>query len=240
MNKNKGGNRPLIGVMPQSNQGNHQIHISTAYFDSIKKAGGLPILLPFGQDDSDIHQLTLLCDGFVFTGGQDVNPALYEEDLCVCANEILPLRDSFEQKMFSSILSVNKPILAICRGMQIINVCNGGTLFQDIQLQKKQDIPIQHDQKSAPSIAVHIIHLREGNILKEIIGRSDISVNSLHHQGIKFLGTGLTSQATSNDGLIEAFSIDAIDFGIGVQWHPEMLKTKDSDNLFGAFIKACH
>lgn len=234
--------KPIIGVMPQYDLQADRIQIVPDYFKMILRTGGIPILLPMVQSVEDGRVLVEGCDGFLFTGGQDVNPRLYEEDLCACTDEIFPERDAFEQMMYHLVLKAGKPVLAICRGMQLINIACGGRLFQDVRIQSREERPLWHDQRKRPEAPAHSVRVQEGGLLHGIVGEKELMVNSMHHQGIQRLGRGLTSQAIARDSLIEAFSVDALDFGLGVQWHPEMLGYGDgaSRKIFEAFINASH
>jgi len=232
--------KPIIGVLPQFNTIVKKIWVSPPYMNGIIEAGGLPVLLPFVKKKKDIKMLAKEFDGFLFTGGQDVNPSLYGQPLCNCSNEISPKRDELEENLLDAIIKENKPILGICRGMQLINVFFGGTLKQDILGSKKIGMTLQHDQKTPPNIPVHEINIIEDSLLYQILGKDRILVNSMHHQGIGELADGLLPVATSVDGLVEAVQIKNLDFGIAVQWHPELLWRTDTNarKLFTAFVKA--
>ncbi|MBK5245561.1 MAG: gamma-glutamyl-gamma-aminobutyrate hydrolase family protein [Eubacteriaceae bacterium] len=233
-------NKAIIGVLPQLNSKEKKIWVSPAYMNGIIEAGGLPVLLPFLKDKKDIKTLAKQFDGFLFTGGQDVNPSLYGQPLCNCSNEISPKRDQLEEDLFNAILKENKPVLGICRGMQLINVVLGGTLKQDILGVKKIGMTLQHDQKTPFNIPVHDINILKESLLYQILGQDKILVNSMHHQGIGKLAEGLLSVATSVDDLVEAVQIKDLDFGLAVQWHPELLWRLDTNahKLFTALVKA--
>ncbi|MDD4191562.1 MAG: gamma-glutamyl-gamma-aminobutyrate hydrolase family protein, partial [Mangrovibacterium sp.] len=233
-------NKPMIGVLPQFDAKENRIWVSPPYMNAIIEAGGLPVLLPFIKSKKDIKMLAEKFDGFLFTGGQDVNPSLYGQPLCDCSNEISPKRDQLEENLLKVIIKENKPVLGICRGMQLINVVLGGTLYQDILVSEKIGMTLQHNQKTPPEIPVHEISVLENTLLFQILGKEKISVNSLHHQGIQELAEGLLPAATSVDDLVEAVQIKDLDFGIAVQWHPELLLGTDANarKLFTAFVKA--
>lgn len=232
--------KPLIGVLPQYQVAEHKIRIFPEYMDAIMDAGGIPFLLPFARRKKDLKKIVQKLDGFLFTGGQDVSPELYHQDMCHCSNEILPIRDELETQLFKEILKVNKPVLGICRGLQLINVVLGGTLFQDVNIQNKRKMPLQHEQKAAVNVPVHSITIKAASLLYAITKEEHIDVNSFHHQGIKKLGNYLEVVDRSNDGLIEAVQIKTLDFGLAVQWHPELLYSDNvhAQKLFKAFIKA--
>lgn len=208
--------------------------------NAVLEGGGLPILLPFVNNKNDITSLVEQFDGFLFTGGQDINPTLYGQALNNCTDEISPKRDEFEINLFKTIMTYNKPVLGICRGMQLINVALGGTLKQDILGLKDTCIHLQHFQKTPYDIPVHEIEIKQNTLIHQILQKNIICVNSVHHQAIEKLAKGLSITATSEDKLIEAFEITDLDFGIAVQWHPERLCNTDinSRKLFAAFIDA--
>ncbi|HAZ05536.1 MAG TPA: amidotransferase [Acetobacterium sp.] len=232
--------KPIIGVLPQYNAIEKRIYIAPPYMNGILEGGGLPVLLPFAKNKTDIKTLVREFNGFLFTGGQDINPSLYGQPLCNCSDEISPKRDELELNLFKAILKENKPVLGICRGMQLINVALGGTLKQDILGVKEIGMTLQHFQKTPFDIPVHEISIQKNTLLHQILDKDKILVNSVHHQGIGNLANGLSSIATSLDDLIEAVEIKALDFGIGVQWHPEQLLKTDSNakKLFAAFVNA--
>ncbi len=232
--------KPLIGVMPQYNAVEKRIYIAEHYMNGIFEGGGLPVMLPFVKSKNDIKALVKKFDGFLFTGGQDINPSLYGQPLYDCSDEISPKRDELELNLFKAILKENKPVLGICRGMQLINVALGGTLKQDILGAKEVGMTLQHLQKTPYDTPVHEVSIKKDTLIHKILGKEKILVNSAHHQGIERLGKGLLSIATSVDELIEAIEIKGLDFGIAVQWHPEQLLKTDPNarKLFVAFVNA--
>lgn len=233
-------NKPMIGVLPQYNAIEKRIYIAPPYMNGILEGGGLPVLLPFVKNKKDIKTLAKEFDGFLFTGGQDINPSLYGQPLCNCSDEISPRRDELELNLFKAIIKENKPVLGICRGMQLINVALGGTLKQDILGVREIGMTLQHFQKTPFDIPVHEINIEKNTLLHKILEKDRILVNSVHHQGIGNLGNGLTAIATSVDDLVEAIEIRDLDFGIAVQWHPEQLLKTDNNarKLFTAFVNA--
>lgn len=235
-------NKPMIGVLPQYNAIENKIYIAPPYMNGIIEGGGLPVLLPFVKNKKDIYTLAKEFDGFLFTGGQDINPSLYGQPLCNCSDEIAPRRDDLEINLFKAIIKENKPVFGICRGMQLINVALGGTLKQDILGVREIGMTLQHFQKTPFDIPVHEINIEKNTLLYRILEKDKILVNSIHHQGIGNLAKGLLPVATSVDDLIEAVEIKALDFGIAVQWHPEQLLKTDNNarKLFAAFINAAN
>ena len=199
-----------------------------AYIRAVSLAGGIPILL---LPNTPCDDLISLVDGLLLQGGIDVTPSLYnEEKLPECGNCDLE-EDLFHISLVNSAIKQNKPILGICRGIQVINVALGGTLYQDLESKWHK----HYEDYEEPC---HKIKIKEGTKLYSIFNDDSIAVNSLHHQGIKKLGKGLTASAYSEDGLIEGIENELI---IGIQCHPEALKEKNYEflELFNFFINEC-
>ncbi len=228
----------VIGVTPaQSDKGN--ITINQDYLNAIIRAGAAPVLLPMTEDESVQSALLTRIDGLLLSGGADVAPALYGEETLPCCGEILEIRDRFEISMVQKALKIGLPVLGICRGLQVMNVAMGGTLYQDIATQ----LPgaIKHPCYDTPRDKVHEVTVTEHSKLHRISGTTRIGVNSRHHQGVKKLANGLVATAYSEDGLIEAFECPAEKFVMAVQWHPESLSDRypEAQAIFNAFAEAC-
>ncbi len=237
--------KPIIGISPQLDITNpfRHVRLFPQYQRSLEKAGAIGLMLPLTEDEETLKQICDLCDGFLFTGGQDLEPKLYgetEDENLDFSTGYAPERDRFESLFYPMVEKTGKPILAICRGFQIINVLHGGSIVQDLSLE--EDRPVAHSSfGSDDSNNFHTLNVLENTQLHDIFKRDLVTVNSYHHQGIKTLGEGLTVSGVSDDGLIEAFDIDGLDFGVAVQWHPEVLFDSQIDDgkLFKAFVKAC-
>ena len=228
----------LIGVTPaQSDKGN--ITVNQDYLNAIMRAGAVPVLLPMTEDDKAQTALLSRLDGLLLSGGADVAPALYGEETLPCCGEILPIRDSFEIGIFQKALKASLPVLGICRGIQVINVALGGTLYQDIETQLKG--AIKHPCYDTPRDKVHEVTVTEDSLLYRASGLTRFGVNSRHHQGIKQLGKGLVATAYSGDGLIEAVDYPQARYVTAVQWHPESLSDRypEAQTIFNAFVEAC-
>lgn len=214
--------------------------LNHSYVHAVTEAGGIPLLLAIGVQE-DVKQLTEQLDGLLLSGGFDIDPWKYKEEPHKELGEISPGRDTYELKLAEAFLQANKPVLGICRGHQVLNVVQGGTMYQDIHAQ--HDRPIQqHVQQSRRDHVSHTVHLTQGSRLAEIMGSPSIRVNSFHHQAVKELGDSLVVSGTANDGIIEAVESEKHPFVIGVQWHPEnCVSTGDvySRKLFKAFVHAC-
>lgn len=214
---------------------------SHTYSDVIIRAGGIPVLLPITDDMSVLKQLYLQMDGLVFSGGNDVDPELYGETAQPKTIHVSKMRDSVEKQLMSWSLTDKKPLLAICRGMHLLNVVLDGSLYQDI----RTDLPqaSDHQMSSAKKDVEHLAHklkVDKASRFYKIIESTTISANSHHHQAIKRLASDLIASAWSEDGLIEAVETASSNFVIGVQCHPESLQAVEPkwNLLFSSFV-AC-
>ncbi len=176
-----------------------------------------------------------ICDGFLLSGGGDIDAGWYQEEPLHC-NNISSQRDRFEIELVRHILAGNKPLFAICRGMQVLNVALGGTLVQDLPTQMPSDI--NHNMTKVNDEVVHSVCLQQGSPLKSILKCDKTMVNSYHHQSVKKIAGGLKISALAEDGVVEAIYAPEQVFCLGVQWHPEILNNSDTENLFYAFIAA--
>ncbi len=213
--------------------------VQNTYISAIEKAGGVPVLLPYVKTYESIDAFVRLCDGFLFTGGVDVDPSRYGEEKKASCGEIQLFRDELEFRAFEKIYSLNKPIMAICRGAQLVNVALGGTLYQDIPSEIKTEIKhVQAEDKTFPS---HSVNITSDTPLYDLISKNVMKANSFHHQAIKKLGKGLEVMALADDGITEAVYSVEMRYLRAYQWHPERIIDTDSDNflLFTDFIKAC-
>jgi len=231
--------KKIIGVMPLWDDEKESVWMLPGYLEGIKFAGGLPMIFPMTTDAEDLRQLCDMCDGILFTGGHDVNPALYGEtpmnDSVVFCEE----RDLQERYVFDYCLEKDIPALGICRGIQFMNVCMGGTLWQDLPSQSNS--LINHHMNAPYDRTAHEVLIGEKSRLFELLGRDKIGVNSYHHQAIKELGKGLVCEAVSSDGLIEAVTLPGYKYICAVQWHPEFSFKSDvfSQKIFKSFVANC-
>ncbi|MBP8865399.1 MAG: gamma-glutamyl-gamma-aminobutyrate hydrolase family protein [Acetobacterium sp.] len=232
--------KPLIGILPLYDSVKKSLWMFPGYPEGITAAGGIPVILSILNQNEDIEAIADRLDGFVFSGGQDVDPLHYGEALLKYSNEIYPPRDQLELQLLRAVMARDKPIFGVCRGLQLINVALGGTLYQDINKQLKRDQPIQHFQQNNYEYPVHEVNIATNSRLYEIIGTETIRVNSMHHQAIAHLSSQLIAAATSVDGLVEAVEIRDLCFGLAVQWHPEFLWRNDQNTMkvLSAFVDA--
>lgn len=233
--------KPIIGITPQYDYERDRIWIHPNYMGAIENAGGIPVLLPLDYDEKDGEKIANYFDGFLFPGGPDVDPFLFHEETIPEGGVVIPRRDKMEGNIFRYAYHLNKPMLGICRGIQVFNIFLGGTIFQDMDAQFPSSLPIGHYQKSGNEVCSHSVQINEGSLLQEIVKKDIIKVNSFHHQAIKDLAPSLEVSGTSLDTLIESVYDPHKKFLLGVQWHPEHLYQFDEDanKLFLAFVEAC-
>ncbi len=230
--------KPWIGVVPLVDEEKKSYWMLPGYMEGIREAGGIPLMLPLTSDAENLKQLADRLDGFLFTGGHDVSPKLYQEErspLCgVCCIE----RDEMEKRLFDLAYQNDQPMLGICRGIQLINVLMGGTLYQDLETEYPSGT--EHHQTPPYDIGVHLVTIGKESPLYALLGKHECMVNSYHHQAIRQLAPGLQAMAVSEDGLVEAVYDPERSFLWAVQWHPEFSYQKNSDSrrIFEAFVKA--
>lgn len=224
--------RPVIGILGSHEGG--ELRIPTRYLNALWQGGALGVTLPYTADRERIQEYVNSCDGFLYSGGVDVDPARYGESKQSDSVEIDGERDDFEFAMFPAVYDSGKPILGICRGIQAINVALGGTLYQHME---------GHRQTQPGTERHQLIRLTPGTPLYAICGKGEIYVNSFHHQNVKQLAPGLVTDGVSEDGYIEAFHDPRHRFLLAVQFHPEIYcGCPDDDHaarLFTAFAEAC-
>lgn len=230
--------RPLIGMLVEIDN-ELSAKVLNTYVHAIERTGGIPIPFPYVDEDETVDRLIDSCDGFLFTGGVDIDPVRYGEEAGEYIGDIQRHRDEFEFNVFQRVIKTSKPILAICRGAQLVNVALGGTLYQDIpsEVQTK----ISHRQSEPKFSFSHDVRIMPDTPLYEMMGTEQIHANSFHHQAIKALGKGLEVMAIAEDGIIEAVYLPGERYVRAYQWHPERLVDADTHNrmIFEDFIHAC-
>lgn len=242
--------KPIIGISggfigdpDKGFKGYELSYVSDDYVQSVIRAGGVPLILPISESPEVIAAQVALVDGFVISGGADVDPAYYGEEVLQKNGDISPRRDVFDSLLIEMALESHKPILGICRGMQMMNVVGGGSLYQDLSY--IENCTIKHVQGQLPTVAMHTVEIEEGSILHGIFG-SEVRTNTFHHQAIKDLAPGYKIVAKSKDGLVEAIEKMDTDthhsFVVGVQWHPEMMSSvhENMHALFKRFIESIY
>lgn len=233
--------KPIIGVIPLFDEEKDSIWMVPGYLDSIREAGGIPIILPLKTGKEDLEQILELCGGFLLTGGQDVDPSLYRKERKATCGIACKERDIMEKQVLEYAIKEDKAILGICRGIQFLNACLGGTLYQDLSTEWKGSHPVEHHMAPPYDAPCHEVALIENEPLWQLLGKEKLQVNSYHHQAIKELAPALRVMAEAEDGLIEGVYMPDRKFVQGVQWHPEFSYQVDCDQLqiVGAFVNAC-
>ena len=226
------GEKPLIGIsLGYSDKKNS---VNNTYINSILKNGGVPYLIPVTDDVEVLRQIVAQLDGIVFTGGEDFAPAYYGKEEHEKLGEVNVTRDTYDLTLLKLATDRNIPTLGICRGLQLINVGMGGTLYQDLPTEKPSDI--NHRQEEEGTVPTHSVSVVEGSVMHNIFGKQEIQVNTFHHQAIDKLAPGLKIVGWSNDSvpeLIEAYPHRQI---LGTQFHPEIF-TAAGDALMGKLFK---
>ncbi|NLC51321.1 MAG: gamma-glutamyl-gamma-aminobutyrate hydrolase family protein [Firmicutes bacterium] len=226
-----------IGITCSYDYKRSYFFLSHSYFSAIVKAGGVPLLLPAMLDSSHAPAVLENIDALVLTGGGDVDSYLFNEEPHQQQGEVDPPRDHFEIALIREAMKRDLPALCICRGLQVLNVACGGTLYQDLESQRLS--PLQHFQRTHRPFPSHSVTIKPKTLLFSILNEKKIRVNSIHHQGIKGLAPELKANARSADGLIEGIEHPGLTFILGVQWHPETLEnTPHAQALFRALVEA--
>lgn len=243
--KEKNQRRPIIGI--SSNLavietgpcvGRERVILTFDYVQAIALAGGIPVILPVVDAEEQVMTQAELIDGLLLSGGQDVAPSLYGEQPEQALGSVHHERDRHEILLIQHTHRKNKPIFGICRGIQVLNIAFGGTLYQDIG--GHSQTVLQHSQKSKPESPAHTVHLVEGSLLHRLIGAPSVEANSFHHQAVKTVAPGFVVTAKTEDQLVEAIEREGDQFTLGVQWHPELMHRHHSamQRLFNGFVEA--
>lgn len=216
-----------------------QAQLNASYIEAVQSAGGLPVLLAPQLSPPALSALLDQIDGLMLTGGGDINPEWYDEQPHDTVRGIVTARDATEIAAIELARARALPLLAICRGMQMLNVALGGSLVQDIPTQIEN--AIAHAVPEPRCGPAHAVSVKPGSKLATILGGTDVEVNSRHHQSVRDLGKGLEPVAWAPDGVIEGVELQHERFVVGVQWHPEdMIEgSEPARRLFAAFLAAC-
>jgi putative glutamine amidotransferase len=226
----------IIGVIPLWDEKKDSIWMLPGYMRGLEEAGAVPVILPLTVSETVLKQTADLCDGFLFTGGHDVNPALYGQEKTDRCEEICDERDQMEAYIFrEAVLKQNKPALGICRGIQFFNAMLGGSLYQDIPAEFPS--AVTHVKGPPYDVPAHSVRILPESPLYKLMGKERIEVNSYHHQGINRIAEGLEIMAVADDGLVEAVYMPDRPYVWAVQWHPEFsLKDEFSKKIFASLV----
>ena len=219
--------KPLIGVTPgySSSSENEPVgyvyngttRLLGTYIETVIRAGGAPVILPAVRDSVSCAEILSRLDGIMFSGGEDLDPAYYGEEIMEGARVgVNAQRDTVDMLYARGALAMKKPIFAICRGFQLMNVAMGGTLYQDLPTQVPDNVG--HSQREPGNVGTHKITIKKGTALRKAVGADTLWVNSFHHQGVKDLAKGVKVTATTDDGLVEGYEGKNV---FAVQFHPE-------------------
>lgn len=228
---------PVIGITSSYDRGTDRTTLSRYYIEAVAAAGGLPLVIPCLLPESAVPAIFASIDGLVLSGGVDVDPLLFGEEPLPAQGEICPERDRLELALTQQALERDMPILAICRGVQLLNVAAGGTVVQDIASALPN--PLKHDQEAPKWYGTHTLNVLPTSQLASIWGEK-IVLNSFHHQAVGQVAEGFIATAWATDGVIEAIESPGHRFVLGVQSHPECMWDQENRilQLFKRFVEA--
>lgn len=238
--------KPIIAITTSTftpSSGMVRAHIAQAYIDAIQIAGGIPLLVSASVLPEYAEAIATKVDGLLLTGGGDVAPEIFDGLVCSQISSVDHHRDAIELALTKRFHEIDKPLLGICRGAQVMNIALGGTLYTDILTQFVTDIQHENQGSNTPETRREIVHpvkLIKNTLLASIYNLDETEVNSFHHQAIQNLAQDLIETAYAPDGILEAIEDPTKNFFLGVQWHPEWLTYQPQTRaLFSAFISAC-
>lgn len=223
----------VVIAMPRMSTDPEPTVAQSKYMESLARAGAGMRWVELSAPEQAVQD-ALTCDGLLLPGGGDMDPKFYGQERIPACGEPNLLRDAAEPLLLRAFLAADKPVLGICRGIQVMNAVLGGDLYQDIK-------PFEHLPHNGHWAKVHTITVRRGTLLSRILGQDTVLVNSQHHQAVDRVAPGFTLAALSEDGIVEAIEKPDARFCLGVQWHPEWLSDADPamQGLFDAFVNAC-
>ena len=223
----------VVIAMPRMSSDPEPTVAQSKYMESLARAGAGMRWVELNDPEQAVQD-ALTCDGLLLPGGGDMDPKFYGQERIPACGEPNLLRDAAEPLLLRAFLAADKPVLGICRGIQVMNAVLGGDLYQDIK-------PFEHLPHNDHWAKVHTVTVRRGTLLSRILGQDTVLVNSQHHQAVDRVAPGFTLAALSEDGIVEAIEKPDARFCLGVQWHPEWLSDADPamQGLFDAFVNAC-
>ena len=223
----------VVIAMPRMSTDPEPTVAQSKYMESLARAGAGMRWVELNDPEQAVQD-ALTCDGLLLPGGGDMDPKFYGQERIPACGEPNLLRDAAEPLLLRAFLAADKPVLGICRGIQVMNAVLGGDLYQDIK-------PFEHLPHNGHWAKVHTVTVRRGTLLSRILEQDTVLVNSQHHQAVDRVAPGFTLAALSEDGIVEAIEKPDARFCLGVQWHPEWLSDADPamQGLFDAFVNAC-
>ncbi|HEX2927204.1 MAG TPA: gamma-glutamyl-gamma-aminobutyrate hydrolase family protein [Ruminiclostridium sp.] len=234
--------KPIIGITAAFDYEKNISSLREDYYEAIIQCGGVPVIIPVTEEKSAWVEYLDICSGFILSGGPDIDAAYFGKGNMPYANEISPTRDSMEIFLTQQVISMDKPILGICRGCQIMNIAAGGSIYQDIYAECSEGGGLlKHSQQAPRWFPIHDVSISRPSCLYNVFGREKLDVNSFHHQAVSEIAPGFTVNACSQDGIIEAISNESKKFVLSVQWHPENLWRKNRIHLklFERLVSVC-
>jgi putative glutamine amidotransferase len=223
--------RPIIGCATfqreVSDRHNYPVGLMPSYIEAVRQAGGIPVLLPLLLDEKEMQAALARVDGVIIPGGGDVEPHRYNGIQHESLGGLDPRRDEFEINLVRCTVETEKPVLAICRGMQVFNIALGGTLWEDVFSMMPAAIKHDYYPNLPRNLLPHDVEVEPDSCLAYYLQSNRVKVNSLHHQGVRDLASGVRATAVAPDGLVEAIEVPGHPYAIGVQWHPECLVDDD-------------
>lgn len=235
---------PVIGVTAAQTQTQNGLPVTVilqSYCLALLEAGAAPVLIPSVLEETAWSAVYTRLDGILLSGGGDIALPCYGDEPQPLIYETDARRDALEITFCRAALQDQKPLLGICRGAQLLNVCRGGTLYADLETQRAGAIRHNYPVPTWPAdYPAHSVEVADDSRLTQVLGERRFTVNSRHHQGIRDVGDGLRPCAWAPDGLVEALEVEGHPFGLAVQWHPESLSAQPAGRrLFRAFVRAC-
>ena len=234
---------PVIGISAYSESGSCRVNMT--YVNSVRMAGGVPLVIPVTTDDAQIEAVLSSIDGLIMTGGEDFDPLKwFGEEPVRGLGEVVPERDDFDVKLVRAAVAKGIPVLGICRGEQLLAVAFGGSLWQDIPSQVSSSFVKHRQGPTTGTVGTHSIIIKKGSVLSQVLGKENAIVNSFHHQAIKAVPQGLRISATAADGITEAVErsgrlaqayADGGGWILGVQFHPEVITNAGNPEFLPIF-----
>lgn len=229
--------RPVIGLTSSFTPDNNAQALPSSYVWAIESQGGIPFIIPAGISPEHSDAILEKLDGLLLTGGPDVDPSYFGEEPHPKLGGVTPERDVIEIPLARAAVARSMPILAICRGIQLLNIAMGGSVIQDIASQVRD--PLKHRQEAPRWHGSHSVTVAAGSRLAGLLGTTKIMVNTFHHQAVKNVAPGFEVVARAPDGIIEGIERPGC-FIVGVQWHPEGMydRVPEMARIFKGFVEA--